>query len=55
MNFWKKPKVQVQTPSWKIHLDFKLDLSLQFLFVNLRRPFPAWRIFNDPFNIQIIL
>ena len=41
MNFWKKP--EVQTPPRKIHLDFKLDLLLQFFFVNLRCPFPVWR------------
>ena len=43
MNFWKKPKVQ--TPPRKIRLDFKLDLLLQFFFVNLRCPFPVWRSF----------
>ena len=54
MNFWKKPKVQ--TPPRKIRLDFKLDLLLQFFFVNLRRPFPMWRSFLMTFFIiQIIL
>ena len=44
MNFWKKPKVQTPPPL-KIHLGFKLDLLLQFFFVNRSRPFPVWRKF----------
>ena len=39
MNFWQKPKVQ--TPSQKIHLDFKLDLLLQFFPLTYIVRFPC--------------